>query len=687
MKYAQAFLIMIILWLGCELAFGASAIEESSVHFVGNVAGFESTDVGANLVTNGDFESAGAGGTAIFTGWTNTAATANLEIQDVDTDQVHGGTSGTTHACNIWTDNNTNTNIVQYILTTGKTYRVQFDVTADNGGGITVNVGGCYPYTATSVGRHLLYMTAPINTTFGFFRSGNTDMTIDNVSVVEWVGSTDTGGGCTLATYTGDLTDYMDTDGSPIVADTGCAVNDSGGGTPLIITENVVDFSGIIPGTLVYCDFSAAYTDAVYEITAVTATTITIDYSEAAALGGTVDVNVGGAYPDIQTALSDDSTSPWLDVDDSGTENAGDTYWNRIICTNLDETFAASRTIPSSLYADFRASGKRVSVIGFDDSLTLVDNVLISDMAGEGDWDSSDNAEYRGPYEALRIEEGMQCKATGRGWVLWDGDNNAIDLVDWQGHNISIANLKVFNTSEADGMDGLYTSASRQGMKLKNCYITGVHDLVSGTFYDSFVADCYFGVIVAPYHSWNMSNSFLRNCVFNGNGVSYAAANLADLVIASSLFYKGDNGVYSTGSVSLYGCIFYGQTEQSGYINGSNGYGFLSNCILAPEAISDYALYAGTPGGTYTGQNNNCYAYNASDEPVGALTTNFYNAFGTPDVGEFFLPGTTALDPQFKDPANGDFTIQNRTLIEAGIGIPVYGTGGGGHVIGGGVVR
>ena len=140
-----------------------------------------------NLVTNGTFDNwAGSSPDETPTGWQATAGTANREVQEVGAGNFHGGAGS--GALNIWTDNDTLIAFAQNtILTPGVMYRIKFDMW-DNGGSIilrdftdTVSVA-----TFDGTGSKEAFFAA-IDAGILFRRSGNTDITIDNVTVTEVV--------------------------------------------------------------------------------------------------------------------------------------------------------------------------------------------------------------------------------------------------------------------------------------------------------------------------------------------------------------------------------------------------------------------------------------------------------------------------------------------------------------------
>ncbi|MCP4993909.1 MAG: hypothetical protein GY934_09015, partial [Gammaproteobacteria bacterium] len=225
------------------------------------------------------------------------------------------------------------------ILTVGKTYFIKFTLTRTAGTLTTLCGSGTSGAALSASGNYVERLVCTGSTDLILRGDSSFIGTIDDVEVFLWVGSTDSGGGITyagaLAASTGGLFDpalIMHADGSPLYNNAGCTLSDSGGYVKITDAGN---FGTDIPaGTLVNCDFSADFTDGVYEITASDADSITIDLAWGASVA-TAEVWVGGAFPNCQAAWDDDST----DVLDS----AGN-YHHRHIMTNVDEEFASSQT-------------------------------------------------------------------------------------------------------------------------------------------------------------------------------------------------------------------------------------------------------------------------------------------------------------------------------------------------------
>lgn len=148
--------------------------------------------VGSELVTNGDFSDwSGVAPQEYPDGWEHTTndEDGSKEITQVDAGNFYGDRPGT-GACNFKNDGgNEQFSIAQpTIITTGKTYRMAFDMW-DNGGSIKVQPhNGSDTYaTLDGTGSKVFYFVA-VDAGIRFSRVNvNVDITIDNVSIKEVV--------------------------------------------------------------------------------------------------------------------------------------------------------------------------------------------------------------------------------------------------------------------------------------------------------------------------------------------------------------------------------------------------------------------------------------------------------------------------------------------------------------------
>ncbi|MCP5006530.1 MAG: hypothetical protein GY941_21710 [Planctomycetes bacterium] len=214
----------------------ASNITEETIHFVGSAS--HQGALGANLVTNGTF-------TGSATGWDFNLDNAQPAYSSNAV--AWNGTQGGN--CQVFQEN---------VFTIGKIYQLKFDLSGYTAGQLTIGFGsGNFIDLTEANGPYVLYETALNNARLFFQGNSSFAGTIDNVEVYEWPGDPLPGGGCTVATYTGDPGDYMDADGKPVADEDDCVI--TGSGTVFTKGGSSVTIAGAVSGT-----------DGVYEVTAVT---------------------------------------------------------------------------------------------------------------------------------------------------------------------------------------------------------------------------------------------------------------------------------------------------------------------------------------------------------------------------------------------------------------------------------
>jgi len=99
--------------------------------------------------------------------------------------------------------------------------------------------------------------------------------------------------------------------------------------------------------------------------------------------------------------------------------------------------------------------------------------------------------------------------------------------------------------------------------------------------------------------------------------------------------------------------------------NTTGGVANMSGCILQYVVTTDI-VYRRVAGVTGAADNNNYYP-STNNFQVGATSYNDFAAYQA--ANPTLDPNSTTLDPQFTDPANGDWTIGNATLAALGIGL------------------
>lgn len=110
-----------------------------------------------------------------------------------------------------------------------------------------------------------------------------------------------------LATYTG-------TSGAAEYNNTGCTIDSNGG---LVRLTDAGNFAAGLAGKLVKCDFSATYTDGVYEITTSTANSITINLPWSSNVP-TAEVWVGARVISVHRIINPGERGIYLEIE--GTE-------------------------------------------------------------------------------------------------------------------------------------------------------------------------------------------------------------------------------------------------------------------------------------------------------------------------------------------------------------------------------
>jgi hypothetical protein len=403
------------------------------------------------------------------------------------------------------------------------------------------------------------------------------------------------------------LAKLMGVNGAPINSAIDCSIMDDGGKVKIYKSGS---FTNSAVGMIVYCDFSAYYTDGQYEIVARTDSSITIDqtfYTSAA----TCNAYVGGAYDCLQSAFTE--------VRDSN--KFGEWKW---IYDNLDE--AAAGAMDATLTGDIDENG-HIFIIGY------------KDVPGDLDYGGTHYGDY--------------VTKTG-GAALAD---HIITLQD-SAENLHFWNFEIKTNS---GAYGAFLFPNTYGVELANCYFNdlgyGIYSTAVG--WAMVIRDCVFDnmrdqiSITAAGGAWYISNCkftktdddcriqaggdfFVTGCIFNGTGL--AVNNYGGAVI----FRNNTCYNISVKAIKL-------------KLNSVSS--VVENNIFYLSAIDAYAVYRDNSG---TGATSTRIANNCVYCPVGAINNPFYDAYGDDDIP---AEGTLEEDPRL----DLDYVPGNSKLLESGI--------------------
>jgi len=149
-----------------------------------NYEGFSYQDsLGSELVVNGDFAISGIPSTSTYSlGWYSN--TANVSIINNTLILINSASENSSRA--YITDGVSSTNV----LTTNKSYKLQYEIVANNGVSNLNYIVGNVAYAApTTIGTHIIYFESGSSVVFQFRnRTTNSNIVFDNVSVKEYLG-------------------------------------------------------------------------------------------------------------------------------------------------------------------------------------------------------------------------------------------------------------------------------------------------------------------------------------------------------------------------------------------------------------------------------------------------------------------------------------------------------------------
>lgn len=428
----------------------------------------------------------------------------------------------------------------------------------------------------------------------------------------------DNAGGCTKS-YWGDLwnpnkllSDVMGANGEPKSdsttwggSQTACLVADNGSGYVRITKAGC--FGSCEVGHIANVDFHVpidVYSGR-YEVTLVHADYIDIDM---AAQTGTCDVNVGGAYAELQTIL-DNTTAEWPS-----------TSFNVDILTNKDETFTGSGDQIDMDYGGGHAvRGTMKSVVGIDD-----DGVELA----KGSWVEYDGAGY--PCHIFRL------------------------------YNLEAISLRHIYAKDAnDNYHGFYITATgyQQGFLLKDCKST---DCKYGVYTDTFYCR---GVTVSGGYYSSASGTCI--CVYATRWVCVFDAVLEGSNTAPLI--EGD----VVGTLMVDGCFFFKTAGYLFGIRSDqwDTYVCVKNCVFYNI---DYCIYINDAEARLFEENNIFVLHTAATGKFIAVTTGvgIYSDYscgwaidGAPTLsgrwGDRGIGGhSIEADPLFMDEDNQDFRLR-----------------------------
>jgi len=438
----------------------------------------------------------------------------------------------------------------------------------------------------------------------------------------------DNGGGRTLATWDGDLSDFIDTNGGPVDTAVNADVDDLVGAVRI---TSVGNFANTKIGHIIYCDFLATYADGRYIVMSVPDDD-TATLNETWAGDTKCDYNVGGALDAINTALT-------------AVPDPAPLAGNQYIFTRKDEAITGTITFAPTGTA---ASNYWLKIAGYD---TSVNSDLTTDMDRGG-------SNYGGP----------SAPDTADAWVLFDGGGGVYDLFNVNNKdNIEWRNIYFHDIDPGKVMVEFITAASENwtfiNCKNSQCqrFIAGAN-LISGCVlidhYDSgalfqtffnvgaafFAIDCVTDKTVSAVDAFRFKDGAVMGCsCLNNSGILVNIRGKA--LVANNTLYNADDLAINAGNAAA-NIICY-------------------NNIGSVEAVDDHMMVSQNDAGSTT-----FVEYNYAYCPAGDFTVApFYSASAAGDSQNSDIAGTTNTintDPHFSDAANVDFVCQNWALMEGG---------------------
>lgn len=445
--------------------------------------------------------------------------------------------------------------------------------------------------------------------------------------------------GCTVASFTGNLANYMGADGECLASELSCSAGDDGN-SQIRLTYGNGAFTGVVVGTLARCTGGLVYPDGIYEIIGIDATNaayIDIDVSYSA--GDDIVVSVGGAFPDIQSCLDDDITL---------CEAADTYYYSRYICTNKNETLAATVTFQAeTTVATKRSNNAFTGVIGFNTSLSLSGKDIVSDCDLGG-------AYYQGAWSSFRRDKSFTDHNPSGTLVHWDFNDNTVHCISFLTDCCYLRNLKIGNNS---GTYFTFENATYSGYYyvLENCWTYDTYDICNTTgnsLYNPRAYNCYFGSVRASSITFtNRMAIQSENCIYAMSTYGISTTNHFN-----TLFYGHSGIAISNNSNYAINCIFYNQTTACVSTGGASTYFlFKRRCIFSPSAANKPALKSGSntisnPHYRREFASNLAWCVDADS------ALDYIDYMSTAVVRDEL--NCIELNPKFVNPADGDFRLQ-----------------------------
>ncbi len=361
-----------------------------------------------------------------------------------------------------------------------------------------------------------------------------------------------------------------------------------------------------------------------YEITAVTDDEITLDGINGADCD--VDINIGGAFGDLDTAIDDTS---------AGSHSV-------TIYTNRNETLSDFLLVST---AGSRLNNTFKRIIGY--------NTVPGDMSRGG-------AYYESPLEILQNGsiDASKCRE------LY-GDSAAWDLLEVEAGigNFTIENIHFKGTT---GNAINFDDSSPVNIVFRNCRFSEMVSAVSTGASHILIDSCYShdDLTWTPYNfSGGGSNCVVLNCVSNigaGNVACWqhgsSGAAIGNISVGGNFGYRVSSA--SEGSGVLIAC----NTMYAGIIcgilldGGDSAVIFNNIFCLAPGAVGINSRN----GGSVPCNDYNCFI--ESDGTPLTPTGTDYSGGETPVMG----PHSVQVDPDFVDAANGEFRVRNPLVLRGG---------------------